>query len=82
MASTYSVTEAQSRLPSLIKSAEKGDFVRIRRREKTVALLISQERLDGMVETMELLANPDAAKAIEKHRAGKTQFLPLSALDD
>ena len=82
MASTYSVTQAQSQLPSLIKEAEDGTPVRIRRRDETVAFLVSRERMEAIVETMELLANPRAMKAIDAHRAGRTKFLPLSALDD
>jgi hypothetical protein len=38
--------------------------------------------MEAIVETMELLANPKAVKAIEAHRAGRTKLLPLSALDD
>ena len=82
MSSTYSVTEAQSRLSGLIKKAEQGEAVRIRRRDRTVALLISQERMEAIVETMEILANPDAARAIASHRSGRTKFSKLSALDD
>jgi antitoxin YefM len=82
MASTYSVTQAQSQLPGLIKKAEEGEPVRIRRRDKTVALLVSRERMEAIVETMEVLANPKAMKAIAAHRAGRTKFLPLSALDE
>ena len=82
MASTYSVTQAQSQLPGLVKRAEQGESVRIRRRDKTVAVLVSRERMEAIVETMELLANPKAMKAIANHRAGLTKFLPLSALDE
>jgi antitoxin YefM len=80
MSSTYSVTEAQTQLPRLIRQVEQGDAVRIRRRNDTVAYLVSRERMEAIVETMELLANPDAVKAIASHRAAKTKFLPLSAL--
>ena len=82
MGSTYSVTEAQSQLPGLIRKAEAGEAVRIRRRDQTVALLVSRERMEAIVETMELLANPKAMKAIGEHRAGRTKFQPLSSLDD
>jgi antitoxin YefM len=76
------VTQAQGQLPGLIRKAEQGEPVRIRRRDKTVAVLISRERMEAIVETMELLANPKAMKAIEDHRAGRTKFLSLSALRD
>ena len=82
MSSTYSVAEAQSQLPKLIKQAEEGTPVRIRRRERTVAILLSRERMEAIVETMEILANPAAARAIAEHRAGRTKMHPLSALDE
>lgn len=79
---TYTVTAAQSQLPRLIREAEKGRPIAISRRDQTVAYIVSEERLEAIIETMELLANPVARKAIEAHRAGKTRFLPLSALDE
>ena len=82
MGSTYSVTDAQTQLPRLIRQAEKGAPVSIRRRNETVAYLVSRERMEAIVETLELLANPAAMKAIAAHRAGKTKLAPLSKLDD
>lgn len=79
---TYTVTAAQSALPRLVREAEQGRPVAIRRRDDTVAYIVSRERLEAIVETMEILGNPDARKAIEKHRAGKTRFAPLSDLDE
>jgi len=79
--STYSVTQAQSQLPQLLRQAERGAVVGIARRDETVAYLLSREYLEAIVETMEILANPAAQKAIADHRAGRTKFLPLSALD-
>ena len=79
---TYTVTAAQSQLPRLIREAEKGRPIAISRRDQTVAYILSEEWLEAIVETMELLANPLARKAIAAHRAGKTRFLPLSALDE
>ena len=78
---TYSVTEAQSSLPRLVREAEQGALVGIARRDETVAYLLSRDHLEAIVETMELLANPAARRAIEDHRAGRTRFLPLAALD-
>ena len=81
MSSTYSVTQAQSNLPSLIRRAEKGEPVRILRRNETVAYLVSRDRMEAIVETLELLSNPEAVKAIGEHRAGKMRLAPLSVLD-
>jgi PHD/YefM family antitoxin component YafN of YafNO toxin-antitoxin module len=77
---TYSVSSAQSQLPRLIKDAEAGDAIAISRRDVTVAYILSRDHLEAIVETMEILANPAARKAIEDHRAGRLRFVPLRAL--
>jgi antitoxin YefM len=82
MKSTYNVSEAQSRLPRLLKEAENGQPVCIRRHNEVVAYVVSRERMEAIVETMEILANPEAMKAIRAHRAKKTSFVPLTSLDE
>jgi len=79
--STYSVSEAQSQLPRLLRQAEGGRLVGITRRDKTVAYLLSRDYLEALVETMELLDDRGARSAIADHRAGKTRFFPLVAID-
>ena len=81
MSSTYSVTEAQTNLPRLLRDAAERSIA-IRRHDKTVAYLVSSERMEAIAETLEILANPDAMKAIRAHRAGKMKFFPLSSLDE
>jgi PHD/YefM family antitoxin component YafN of YafNO toxin-antitoxin module len=80
MSSTYSVTEAQSVLPALLKKAH-DELIVITRREKAVAYLISAERMAAIAETLEILANPKAMKAIRQARRGEGKYYPLSALD-
>ncbi len=79
---TYTVTAAQSQLPRLIREAEGGRPIAIRRRDQTVAYIVSRERLEAIIETIELLGNPAARKAIEDHRAGRMRFRPLSSIDE
>jgi prevent-host-death family protein len=81
MSTTYSVTEAQANLPRLLKEAQ-GGSISITRREETVAYLVSRERMQTIMETLELLGNPKAMRTIREYAAGKTKFLPLSALDE
>jgi len=78
---TYSVSGAQAQLPRLVREAEQGYTSAIRRRDETVAFLISKARLEAIVETMEILGNSDSMEAIEAYRSGKAKLLPLSALD-
>ena len=81
MDSTYSVTQAQTNLPRLIKEAADAGSIAITRHDETVAYLISRPRMDTIVETLEVLGNPAAMKALRQYQEGKTKFLPLSALN-
>ena len=81
MDSTYSVTQAQTNLPRLIKEAAGAGSIAITRHDETVASLISRERMDTIVETLEVLGNPAAMKALRQYPEGKTKFLVHSALN-
>ena len=81
MESTYSVTQAQTNLPRLIKEAAAEGSIAITRHEETVAYLISRGRMDAIVETLDLLGNSAAMKALRDYEQGKTKFFPLSALN-
>lgn len=81
MATTYSITEAQAKFPSVVREAAEHPVV-ITRRDKVVGYLLSPERFEAILETMEILANPEAMKAIRDYEAGKTKFHPLSVLDE
>ena len=50
--STYSVTQAQSALPRLVREAEEGELVAITRRDETVAYLLSRDHLEAIVESL------------------------------
>jgi prevent-host-death family protein len=79
MKSTYSVSEAQAKLPSILRDP-RATFVPITRHNETVGYLLSKKRMDAIVETMELLANPHAMKAIENARARKTRYTSLDRI--
>jgi PHD/YefM family antitoxin component YafN of YafNO toxin-antitoxin module len=81
MKNTYSVAKAQANFTRILKEAEKN-LISITRHDETVAFILSRERMDAIVETLEVMANPDAMKAIREHQAGKTRFLPVSVLDE
>lgn len=76
MRNTYQVKEAQSQLPRLLRRAEAGTLTTIFRRNKAVAHIISAERLAAIAETMEILANPAAMKAIRAVESGKARMRP------
>ena len=70
MSSRYSVTEGQARFPRVIKEAQAGSIATITQHDETVAYVIGKERMCALVETIEILANPAAMKAIHDNEAG------------
>ncbi len=80
MTTQYSVEEAQMSLPLILCEAEEQTVV-ITRRGKAVGYLLSPERFEAMLETMDIMSNPTAMEAIRDHQSGKTKFLPLDTLN-
>jgi len=81
MKNTYNVARAQANFTRLLKQAEHQPIA-ITRHDQTVAYILSANRMEAIIETLEIMGNPDAMEAIRAHQAGKTKFVPLSALDD
>jgi antitoxin YefM len=76
---TFDIVEAQARLPKLVRAKQ---TLSLRQANETVAFLVPRDRMEALLETMELLANPQARRAIRRDRSGKGRYLPLSALDE
>jgi antitoxin YefM len=78
---TYSITSAQANLPKVVREAAHG-LITITKRDEAVAYVVSRERMETLLETMEILANPKAMKALKDAREGKTKYYPLESLDE
>lgn len=74
MSSTLTVKEAQSQLPRLARG---GELIAIQRRGKVCAFLVPREQFEEILETLELLAEPEAVKAIRDFEAGRVKPVPL-----
>ena len=79
MKTTFDIAEAQARLPKLVRAKQ---TVSLRLDNKTVAFLVPRDRMEALLESMEILANPQAMRAIRRDQSGKARYLPLSALDE
>jgi hypothetical protein len=82
MKKTYTVKEFQGETAGAVNVAESGALVTNTRRGRPVAHLISDERLTGMLETMESLADPQFMRELKKLKAGSLAFGPASSLAD
>lgn len=79
MKTTLNIAEAQARLPRLVRAKQ---TVSLRQADETVAFLVPRDRMEALLETMEIMANPEAMRAIRRDRSGKGRYLPLSVLDE
>ena len=82
MDSTVNVTEAQAQFPKLLRGLRQAGAITVHRRGKIAAFIISPERMEAIIETLELLGNPNAMKAVADYEAGKTRMKDLSCLDE
>ena len=82
MKSAYTIKEAQKNLSAVVRHAERGSLATITRRKKPVAHIVSAERLSAIAETMEILADPAAMKAIRDAESGNAKTYPASVLLD
>jgi antitoxin YefM len=82
MKSTVSVSQGQNNFPALVKAAEQGQVITVTRHDDAVACVIGHDRMSAIIETLEILANPAAMKAIHEHQAGKTKFGTLADIPE
>jgi PHD/YefM family antitoxin component YafN of YafNO toxin-antitoxin module len=82
MIETMEIAKATRDLPRIVRGLKKTGSLAISNRGRTVAYLISRDRVEAMLETLEVLGNPKAMKAIRDFEAGKTKFRPVEVLDE
>ena len=82
MNSTVTISELQAQAPRFVRQAEKEGAVTIARHGRTVAFLVSRARMEAIIETLEIMGNPKAMKAIRAYEAGKGKFKDASCLDE
>ena len=82
MKTTVTTTEAQAQLPRLLKQLPKQHALTITNHGRIAGFLISKDRMEAIIETMEILANPTAMKTIRDFEAGRSLPKDISCLDD
>ena len=75
--STVNVTEAQANLPRLIRR----DSFAISRHGKVVGFYLSKDRIEALIETMELLGDESFMVALREYKSGKMKFYDVDKLD-
>ena len=77
MDSTVSITELQDQAPQVIKRAEKNGSVAVCRHGRTVAFVVSRERMEAILETLEIAANKPMMQSIRNYESGKIKPKPF-----
>ena len=75
--STVNVTEAQANLPRLIRR----DSFAISRHGKVVGFYLSKDRIEALIETMELLGDESFMAALREYKSGKMKFKDIDDID-
>ena len=79
--STITVDELHSETPAILRQTQRRGMLAVTRAGHVTAFLVSRDRLMGMIETMDLLANPEAMKAIREFESGQGKFYTVAELD-
>lgn len=82
MKETCSIRELGRNPSAVVRFAARKGSVPITKDGRVQAVLVSKERLEALLEQMEILANPRAMAAIRRAKAGKRKEYPLSVLDE
>jgi prevent-host-death family protein len=82
MKTTYSIAKGQSQFPALVRSAQHRGVAIITKHDETVAYVVSREKWESVLETMELLASDNFQHQWKRIKDGKVKYRPLTALPD
>jgi len=77
-----SISQLQAQAPRCVKRAEREGAIPIARHGRTVAFLVSRERMEAIIESLELMGNPKAMHAIRAYETGKATMMDVSCLDE
>ncbi len=80
MKTSYSIAAGQKNFPEVVTASEKGEPVPIERHGETVAYVISKDQFDAMLETMELLSNPEFVDTLRAYEAREAKWTSLEDL--
>ncbi|HEV8543445.1 MAG TPA: type II toxin-antitoxin system prevent-host-death family antitoxin [Verrucomicrobiae bacterium] len=73
MDSTVTITELQDQATQVVKRAERNGSVAVCRHGRTVAFVVSRERMEAILESMEILSDKAIMKSIRDYESGKTK---------
>jgi len=79
---TASISELGRNPAAVVRRAQARGSVTVCRNGRVVGFIVSRDRMEAMLETLELMADPKAMQAIRQYESGKTRLKDVSCLDD
>ena len=79
---TCSVSDLGRNPSAVIRQAEARGSVTVCRNGRVVSFLLSRDRMEAMLETLQIQADSEAMKAIRNYEAGRTKMKDVSCLDE
>ena len=82
MKNAYTIARGARHFAQLVREVERGGVAAVTRHDKTVAYVVSAARMESLIETRELLANPVFMRVLKADRAGKLKYTPFDPTED
>jgi len=82
MESTITISRLNSNGSAAVRLARRHGQVAITEHGKPVAFLLSAEKVEAILETLEVMADPEAMQALRDYRAGRANMKDVKCLDD
>jgi prevent-host-death family protein len=82
MESTITISRLNSNGSAAVRLARQQGQVAITEHGKPVAFLLSAAKVEAILETLEVLADPAAMRAIREYEAGRLKLKDVKCLDD
>jgi PHD/YefM family antitoxin component YafN of YafNO toxin-antitoxin module len=82
MNSTMTISKLNQNGSRAVKIAREQGQLAITEHGETVAFILSAERVDGILDTLEILGDGEAMKTIRAYEAGKLKMKDAGCLDD
>jgi PHD/YefM family antitoxin component YafN of YafNO toxin-antitoxin module len=77
MSCTVSVSKLQAETPKILRETAERGFTSVTRHGEMVAILLSRDRLESILETIELQQNRELMELVRLDKAGKLKYLPF-----
>ena len=82
MTSTITVSELQAQTLKFLRQAERRGMIAVTRHGRVAAFLISRAHVEAMIETMGILSDPEAMRAIRDFEGEKTKMRSVACLKE